>query len=130
MATFAYTARDHAGSPASGTLIAQSIAEATQLLRADGKYPTSIKPATEAGETEAAHFGRRGLRMRRKDLIQFSTQLAIMIETGVTLSEALECIANQADKPNVKGIVADISQQVQEGGDLSSARVLPLGAFS
>jgi type IV pilus assembly protein PilC len=129
MTTFAYTARDHAGSPASGTLVAASIAEATQLLRADGKYPTSIKPAGEAGATEGAHVGRRGLRMSRKDLIQFSTQLAIMVDTGVTLSEALECIANQADKPNVKGIVTDISRQVQEGGDLSSALLRHPRAF-
>ena len=70
---------------------------------------------------EAAGFGSRGLRMSRKDLIQFATQLAIMVDTGVTLSEALECIAAQAEKPNVKGIVSDVSQQVQEGGDLSSA---------
>ncbi|MGA3065297.1 MAG: type II secretion system F family protein [Tepidisphaeraceae bacterium] len=123
MGTFAYTARDHAGSPASGTLVANTIAEAIQLLRADGKYPTSIKPAGEAaaGTSEGVRFGRRGLRMSRRDLIQLSTQLAIMVDTGVTLSESLQCIADQADKPNVKGIVSDISQQVQEGGDLSSA---------
>jgi type IV pilus assembly protein PilC len=121
MATFAYTARDHAGSPANGTLVATSIADAANLLRADGKYPTSIRPASEAAAVEAAGFGSRGLRMGRKDLIQFATQLAIMVDTGVTLSEALECISAQADKPNVKGIVTDISQQVQEGGDLSSA---------
>ncbi len=121
MATFAYTARDHAGLPATGTLVATSVADAANLLRADGKYPTSIRPSSETPQVEAAGFGPRGLRMSRKDLIQFAQQLAIMVDTGVTLSEALECIAAQADKPNVKGIVTDISQQVQEGGDLSSA---------
>lgn len=120
MTTFAYTARDNAGSPASGTVVASSIAEVSQLLRADGKYPTSIAPADQA-EAHPAQSRSRGFRMSRKDLIQVSTQLAIMVETGVTLTEALDCIASQAEKTNVKAIIADISQQVQGGSDLSSA---------
>jgi len=48
MSTFAYTARDNAGLPASGTMVANSIAEVSQMLRADGKYPTSIAPADQA----------------------------------------------------------------------------------
>ena len=38
-----------------------------------------------------------------------------------TLSEALHCIATQAEKPNVKKLVEDVEQQVSAGGDLSSA---------
>jgi type IV pilus assembly protein PilC len=117
---FAYTARDHTGSAVNGTLVANSEAEVTQQLRAEGKYPTSVTAADgPAGATTG--MNRRGVKMSRKDLIQFSTQLAIMIETGVTLSEALECIAAQAEKPNVKKIAEDISVQVQAGGDFSSA---------
>jgi type IV pilus assembly protein PilC len=48
-------------------------------------------------------------------------QLAVMIETGVTLSDGLDCIAQQAEKPNVKAIVGDLGQQVQAGSDFSSA---------
>jgi type IV pilus assembly protein PilC len=118
MRSFAYTARDHAGAPANGVLVANSIAEVSQMLRADGKYPTSIKPAGDVAD-EAA--GAAGLRMSRKDLIQLAMQLAIMIETGVTVSDALESIAAQAQKPNVKQIVQDISAQVQAGSDFSSA---------
>ncbi|MGD1277088.1 MAG: type II secretion system F family protein [Tepidisphaeraceae bacterium] len=120
MSTFAYTARDNAGLPASGTMVANSIAEVSQMLRADGKYPTSIAPADQA-EAHPAKFRARGIRMSRKDLIQVSTQLAIMVETGVTLTEALDCIGSQAEKANVKAIIEDISQQVQSGSDLSSA---------
>jgi type IV pilus assembly protein PilC len=100
-------------------MVANTDNEVMQSLRAEGKYPTSVSLA----EAPAGAVGtlRRGIRMARKDLIQFSTQLAIMIETGVTLSEALDCIAMQAEKPNVKKIVEDISQQVQGGSDFSSA---------
>ena len=45
MPSFAYTARDNSGAALTGTLIADSIAEVTRMLRGDGKYPTSIQPA-------------------------------------------------------------------------------------
>jgi type IV pilus assembly protein PilC len=119
MRSFTYTARDHSGAPATGILVANTAAEVSQMLRADGKYPTSIKAATDAPD-ETASPSRR-LRMSRKDLIQLATQLEIMIETGVTVSDALESIASQAQKPNVKQIVRDISAQVQAGSDFSTA---------
>jgi len=93
MPTFAYSARDNAGAPLNGTLVAESAAHAGQMIRAEGKYPTSIRPA--AGGAEPDRTRPRGKRMSRKDLIHVGTQLAIMIDTGVTLSEALECIARK-----------------------------------
>src|SRR5580658_5043362 len=102
MPTFAYSARDHSGSATAGTLVADSIDQAGQMLRAEGKYPTSIQSADHS--QQAAPSGPRGSRMSRKDLIHVATQLAIMIDTGVTLSDALECVSSQAEKPNVKKI--------------------------
>jgi type IV pilus assembly protein PilC len=119
MPTFAYTARDHAGLPFNGTLVAQSAAEVTRNLRADGKYPTSVRLADAVVDESGRVKG--GLSMSRKELLHFSMQLAIMIETGVTLSEGLECLAAQALTPNVKRIVQDVTQQVQGGSDFSSA---------
>ncbi|HEX4052824.1 MAG TPA: type II secretion system F family protein [Tepidisphaeraceae bacterium] len=119
MATFAYSARDHTGSAISGTLVAESVERAGQMIRAEGKYPTSISPAGVS--TEAGPFRPGGSPMSRKDLIHVATQLAIMIDTGVTLSDALDCIAAQAEKPNVKRIIQDICQEVQAGVDFSTA---------
>jgi type IV pilus assembly protein PilC len=119
MPTFAYSARDQTGAALSGTMVADSLAQAGRMIRAEGKYPTSLIPAGAAPETGRSRS--RGSRMSRKDLIHISTQLAIMIETGVTLSEALECIATQSEKPNVKKIMQDLCQEVQAGVDFSSA---------
>jgi type IV pilus assembly protein PilC len=119
MSTFAYSARDQTGSAVTGTLVAESIERARQLIRAEGKYPTSIRSVDASAE--AGPSRPHGSRMSRKDLIHFATQLAIMIDTGVTLSDALDCIAAQAEKPNVKRIVRDICQEVQAGVDFSSA---------
>jgi type IV pilus assembly protein PilC len=119
MPTFAYSARDNAGAPLNGTLVAESAAHAGQLIRAEGKYPTSIRPAEVAAEPE--RLASRGRRMSRKDLIHVGTQLAIMIDTGITLSDALECIAAQSEKPSVKKIVQEVCHDVRAGIDFSSA---------
>jgi type II secretory pathway component PulF len=119
MPSFAYSARDSAGAPLNGTLVAESIAHAGQMIRAEGKYPTSIRPAELAPEPD--RLRPRGARMSRKDLIHVGTQLAIMIDTGVTLSESLECIASQSDKPNVKKIIEEVCQDVRAGLDFSTA---------
>lgn len=120
MPTFSFTARDTNGNAASGTIAAASVAEVTQLLRREGKYPTSIEPVgAQASNTSGSARG--GIKVPRPDIVQFSNQLSIMVETGVTLSEALDCIAQQVEKPKLKALVDDLVRSVNSGVDFSSA---------
>jgi type IV pilus assembly protein PilC len=130
MPTFTYTARDGGGNPSNGSLVAGSVEEATQLIRREGKYPTSVEAAVEPSESSGSSssssgsggaIGSAGIKLSRGEVIQLSTQLAIMIETGVTLPEALDCVAAQSDKPKVKAAVEDIASSVKSGGDFSTA---------
>jgi type IV pilus assembly protein PilC len=123
MPTYSYNARDGTGAAIHGTLIAASIAEATRTLRGEGKYPTSVVPVEQGGAVQAARqIAGRGIKVPRADVIQISTQLAIMLETGVTLSEALDCIGVQlTEKPKVKKLVEDLSEIVKAGNDFSTA---------
>jgi type IV pilus assembly protein PilC len=120
MPTFAYTARDESGTSVSGTLMANTLVEATQMLRAERKYPTAVHPA-EDGAAAGGGMPDKGIKVARKDVIQFATQLAIMIETGVPISDALDCIGAQAANPKLKQLIEDLSQHVQGGSDFSSA---------
>jgi len=117
MPTFAYTARDAAGQSVSGTLTAASIADVGRMLRLEGKFPINVQPSSHAVTTGA----RGGIKVSRKDVIQLSTQIAIMVETGVTIVDALECIGQQAAKPKLIELMKDLSAQVQSGGDFSTA---------
>lgn len=123
MAHFNYSARDESGQLVSGAIEADSIDDANRKLRTDGMYPTSIRPGQAPVNSAAPVVERavKGIKVTRTEVIQFSTQLAIMIETGVTLSEALECIALQSSSPRMKAMVEDLSQQVQNGTDFSAA---------
>ncbi|HEY7091258.1 MAG TPA: type II secretion system F family protein [Tepidisphaeraceae bacterium] len=120
MPIFAYTARDERGAPVNGTLEASSVNEVSQQLRASGKYPVSVRPISGSQETSAPVVS-AGIKVPRKDVIHFAQQLAVMVETGVTLSEALDCIAAQTIKPNMKQLVEDLSASVQGGSDFSTA---------
>ncbi|HEY1628607.1 MAG TPA: type II secretion system F family protein, partial [Tepidisphaeraceae bacterium] len=117
---YAYTARDENGAPINGTMQGASINEVTQQLRASGKYPISIKPFN-GDRPSSERSDNAGIKISRADVIQIIQQLSIMVETGVTLAEALDCIAQQAIKPNIKKLVEDLETQVQAGTDFSAA---------
>lgn len=125
---YAFTARDNLGAPHAGTMEATSTDAVQQKLRAEGKYPTSIRPATSDEPVVAAATGRRR-KLSRADVINLATQISVMVETGVTLSEALDCVAAQCDKPRVKAVVTDLSRTVQEGQDFSLALSRHPGSF-
>jgi len=120
MTNFAYTARDSSGRSVSGTLAAPSMGEVLQLLRAEGKYPVSVRPAEQENKS-TVFLPNGGIKIPRADVIQVSTQLAIMLETGVTLNEALESIAKQSEKPRVQQIMDDLCEFLQGGNSFSDA---------
>jgi type IV pilus assembly protein PilC len=99
---------------------AESIAAAVESLRGEGKYPTSLVPANQNAARGGSFFS-RGPRMGRKDVLQFAGQLQIMIETGVTLSEALESIAGQSTKPGTRAVLLSLCRDVQSGSSFSNA---------
>ncbi len=119
MPSFVFQARDQSGAACSGTLVADSAAAVGAQLRAEGKYPTLIRDAQE--QDAQKQLSPRGIRLSRAEVIEFTQQLSVMIETGVTLCDALECMGTQAIKPAPKQLIADLHQQVREGNDFSSA---------
>lgn len=120
MPSFAYTARDSSGHPVSGVLVADSVNDVSRMLRADGRFPISVK-LEELNASDAAVISERGIKVSRNEVIQLSTQIAIMVETGVTITEALDCIAQQTQKPKLKALVEDLARHVHDGGDFSGA---------
>src|SRR5437762_792453 len=107
MINFAYTARDESGNQVSGVMEATNMAEVTQWLRSQNKYPTSVRPVDDP-EAKRVSRAARGVRLKRAEVIQLSQQLAIMIDTGVTLSEALECIVIQTENQRMRRLVDDL----------------------
>ena len=60
-------------------------------------------------------------RLKRDEVIAFSTQLAVMLDAGVALGEALHCAAGQFKRPPAKQVLDELEADVTGGSDLSSA---------
>ena len=122
MARFTYKVRDGQGELATGVVQAATIEEASQLLRGDGKFIVKLdKTRDDAHPEEGARRSAPRGRIKRDDVITFAHQMAVMVDTGVPISEALECIADQASNEAFRDVLRDVTDQVQAGNDLSSA---------
>lgn len=121
MASFKYKARDGRGELITGVLNAPSIEDAGRMLRGDGKFVVKLERARDAAAATPQAGKSTGGKIRRAEVITFAHQLAVMVDTGVPISEALECVAQQSENETFRAVLKDISDQVQAGNDLSSA---------
>jgi len=121
MPRFSYKVRSGAGELVAGTLTAASIEDAGQTLRAEGKFVVNLARAQEEADAPTRIVsGGRG-RIKRADVITFAQQMAVMVDTGVPMSEALHCIAEQCINPTFKAVLDDVAERVNGGSTFSAA---------
>jgi type IV pilus assembly protein PilC len=122
MTIFAYQVRDAKGATASGVVNANDVNEASRMLRNEGHVIVDLheQGATEA-RADAGQAGARRRRIRRDEVIYFANQLAVMVDTGVSLADALDSIALQAESEQFKAVMTDVSSQVKGGVEFSAA---------
>ncbi len=120
MASFKYKARDGRGDLITGVLDAPNVEEAGRMLRGDGRFVVKIEKAKLVAAGDPSDENTKG-KIKRAEVITFAHQLAVMVDTGVPISEALECVAQQSENPAFRAVLKNISDQVQSGNDLSGA---------
>jgi type IV pilus assembly protein PilC len=79
----------------------------------------SILSLTIPEEISPAHAA--NARINQADLIMFTTQLSVMLESGVVLSDALDAIAQQCRPGIFKAILTDVAQKIINGSSFSVA---------
>jgi len=60
-------------------------------------------------------------KVKQAELILFTTQLSVMLDSGVVLSDALDAIAEQAEYGTFKMIIMDVAETVKSGENFSKA---------
>ncbi len=134
MATFQYTALDARGQQTAGTIEANSDAEAINLIKAQGLYPTQVvaggaAPAptapqarpTKAAKPKARKKVKSGGKIPPKILMIHTRQLATLIESGLPLLKSLTVLAKQEPNPVLKGTITALADSVQSGSTYSEA---------
>ena len=111
---FAFTARDSLGHAHDGTIAADSQDAAMQSLRRDGLQVLSL----EEDDDSLRLFPRR---VTRGEIIYMTSQLAIMVDTGINLAQALAGMQEQEDNPTLKRVLGELRGAVEAGEDFSSA---------
>lgn len=57
----------------------------------------------------------------RKDILHFTSQLAVMIRAGISIQDTLEAIAEQADNGKFQRVLRDLKLRIEEGNSFSQA---------
>jgi len=57
----------------------------------------------------------------RKDILNFTNQLAVMIRAGISLQDSLESIAEQLENAKFRTTIFDLKKQIEEGRSFSQA---------
>lgn len=136
MPQFKYAARDDLGVLVEDEITASSRAEAARMVRSEGKYVIRMTPKTSRfSRTDSTHVSApdapraRSGKYKSDDLIFFTNQLAVMVETGVSLAEALEACVHDGNSPRFAGALDDIKEKVNAGSEFSAALADHPGIF-
>ncbi|MEM9347832.1 MAG: type II secretion system F family protein [Planctomycetota bacterium] len=147
MAQFQYKARDGKGRLNEGTVAAPSASQAGAILRGQGMFVIAVQEAVgraakaarpaPAPKSPARPMSRTidkakdddddweptvgRQKIRRQDVITFAHQLAVMVDTGVSISEALSCCADQSESEGFKKVLQEVADEVRGGRELSAA---------
>ncbi len=113
--TYLYRARDPLGKTIEGRIDAVDADEAAQQLRHDG---FAVLDVTDEEDDAAGLFGGR---VSRRDIANVTTQLAVMVDTGITLSSALQGLISQEKNQKLKQLLLALQTAVEGGSDFSSA---------
>ena len=112
MALFKYIARDLKGTDKNGQIEANDAHSAAVMLRKQGLIVISISPRTTANLKILDQYFNR---VNSDSVVNFTRQIAIMIEAGLVLSEAVDILAEQQTQKRFKAILQEISADLKGG---------------
>lgn len=136
MPTYSFTGVDQRGKEVRGTVEADSQAAAIAQIREQGYFPTNIG---EAGAARAAAAPRAAKpkkgamqkeirlptflsgRVKPKNLMVMTRQLATLIDAGLPLLRGLQVLHRQERHPRLKQILSELGESISSGTTLADA---------
>jgi len=139
MPRFKFAAMDAKGSETEGVLDAASQSEAVSMIRSKGLFPTRVIEMDGTGQRRARAAGApapgagKGLKMeirlpsflggrvKTKQLMVFTRQLATLIEAGLPLLRGLRILLQQEKQPALRDALNGMGEAVESGSTFSDA---------
>ncbi|KPL24040.1 MAG: hypothetical protein AMJ75_04605 [Phycisphaerae bacterium SM1_79] len=120
MPRYHYIAIAADGKKVKGTITAESPYSARKQLRVRSVHPSSISEVGAGGEGKAALFSIFG-RTGKTQIIDFTKQMATLLNSGIKLTEALSVLTLQASDVRFKNAISDIRDRVVTGESFADA---------
>src|SRR3989344_6050433 len=121
MAEFKYEALDQNGKAQSGTVNASTQDAAITLLQHKGLTLTAIQGGGQKTLAEQLKSITFFDRVSSRDLVILSRQIATLFEAQVSALRIFRLLAEQAEKPYLRQVLTDISDDLQGGNSISKA---------
>lgn len=118
---FAYEGLDQAGKPQSGTVNANTRDSAIELIQRKGVTITSLTGGEQKGVIESLGSISFFEGVSARSLVLLSRQIATLFEAQVSALRIFRLLAEQADKPYLRKVLAEISDDLQGGNSISKS---------
>lgn len=128
MGTFNYIAVDGTGKETRGTIHAESVDQASETLKREGLFPTTLRAIADRESTgfrsrlsSSPGRGWFAPKLKSKVLCTFTRQLSTLLKAGLPLVRALRLLSRQYQDIGARKIIGDLIDSIENGMTLSDA---------
>lgn len=118
---FKYEALDNTGKPTGGQVTANTQDSAIATLQRRGLTITAISLAGSGGFLASLNTGSLFNSVSTRDLVLLSRQIATLFEAQVSALRIFRLLAEQADKPFLRTVLTQVSDDLQGGTSISKS---------
>lgn len=116
---FEYEVRSQNGQKIEGTLEAENESMLASNLRKKGYYILNIKRKRKSFNLSDINIFEKKVKLN--DLAVFSRQFSAMINSGISIIDALDILRDQIDHPKLQEVVISVTEDIETGSDLSES---------
>lgn len=119
MPKFSYKVKDPQGKTVTGLLEGPDAPAVSKNLKSQGYFVIEISEVGKKLGINSALKNARGV--GKNDIVNMTRQLAVMLTTGLTLTDGLAILRNQANNQKLQKLLSDIVADIEGGQSFSKA---------
>ncbi len=116
MPIYAYKAKQQNAETVSGHVQAESHEQAVEKITQSGLLPIQVLEGSGSKQVKV-----RRRRVRARELLLFSRELASLLKAGVTILAALDVIGRQIQHPYFQYVIQTVRMNIQDGRSVSES---------
>jgi general secretion pathway protein F len=121
MPIYAYKGMDKSGKEIKNTINVESIVAAKARVKSMGIMLIDIREQKAQNTSGSSSLLRIGGSVPVEDLAMMTRQLATLIKAKIQIVEALSALTDQVENANLRLVLSDLKQKVNEGASLAKA---------